>query len=676
MKTMNKVLAVSILAMLAVPAAHAKIVAETMLSETSGHYSSTHTVQDEIDAKATKATTLSGYGITDAYTKTETGTQITNAVNALDSTSTGTGTVVKGVSQTDGKVAVTVGTISNADVASDAAIAGTKVAAATTTARGTIEIATDAEATAGSLENVAVNPKQLKAAAAAAQAAATPGIATTSATGVVKGGGNVAIANDGTMSVDLSGKADKATTLSGYGITDAYTKTETGTQITNAVNALDSTSTGTGTVVKGVSQTDGKVAVTVGTISNADVASDAAIAQSKISGLSTSLSGKVDVAQGSGNKDKVMITDATNGDVTTTAFVHQAGYNATDSNRDNTIPSVKTVQYIVNQAAGDYVALDQTTDNKDKAMITNGTGQVVPGQIATGMIADSAVTSAKIANGTITTSDISSSAGITKGQLASAVQTSLDKADSALQASDVTSTYSATGTAPVNGTAVASAISGVAATANGAVQTDQTTTNKNKVMSTTSTGQVTASTITGTNGVSASVADDGSVSVSGTAATGNAFGVVKTGTNITNSSGTISVATANGSTLGVVKQGTNVTISSGSVSVADASTDAMGVIEIATDSEASTGTATNLAVTPKQLKTVADSVTTTNTNKQDKIGGTAGKLVVTTATAGNVTYTDAVPTSIPATPSTDGVFVLTAKNANGTTTFYWEDIGR
>ena len=371
-----------------------------------------------------------------------------------------------------------------------------------------------------------------------------------------------------------------------------------------------------------------------------------------------------------------MITDATNGNVTTTAFVHQAGYNATDSNRDNTIPSVKTVQYIVNQAAGDYVALDQTTDNKDKVMITNGTGQVVPGQIATGMIADSAVTSAKIANGTITTSDISNSAGITKGQLASAVQTSLGKADSALQASDVTSTYSATGTAPVNGTAVASAISGVAATANGAVQTDQTTTNKNKVMSTTSTGQVTASTITGTNGVSASVADDGSVSVSGTAATSNAFGVVKTGSNITNSSGTISVATANGSTLGVVKQGTNVTISSGSVSVADASNTAKGVIQIAKDSDVTTGTSETLAVNPKQLKTVADSVTTTNTNKQDKIGGTAGKLVVTTATAGTVTYTDAVPTAIPQTPSTDGVFVLTAKNANGTTTFYWEDIGR
>ena len=62
--------------------------------------------------------------------------------------------------------------------------------------------------------------------------------------------------------------------------------------------------------------------------------------------------------------------------------------------------------------------------------------------------------------------------------------------------------------------------------------------------------------------------------------------------------------------------------------------------------------------------------------KQDKIGGTAGKLVVTTATSGDVAYTDAVPTQIPTTPSKDGVFVLTAKNENGTTTFYWEDIGR
>ena len=37
--------------------------------------------------------------------------------------------------------------------------------------------------------------------------------------------------------IDISGKADKATTLKGYGITDAYTKTETENKLNNKANA-------------------------------------------------------------------------------------------------------------------------------------------------------------------------------------------------------------------------------------------------------------------------------------------------------------------------------------------------------------------------------------------------------------------------------------------------------
>ena len=36
----------------------------------------------------------------------------------------------------------------------------------------------------------------------------------------------------------INGKANTATTLSGYGITNAYTKTETDAAITNAINAI------------------------------------------------------------------------------------------------------------------------------------------------------------------------------------------------------------------------------------------------------------------------------------------------------------------------------------------------------------------------------------------------------------------------------------------------------
>lgn len=42
----------------------------------------------------------------------------------------------------------------------------------------------------------------------------------------------------------ISGKADKATTLSGYGITNAYTKSETDTALSGKVNKSGDTMTG------------------------------------------------------------------------------------------------------------------------------------------------------------------------------------------------------------------------------------------------------------------------------------------------------------------------------------------------------------------------------------------------------------------------------------------------
>lgn len=65
------------------------------------------------------------------------------------------------------------------------------------------------------------------------------------------------------------------------------------------------------------------------------------------------------------------------------------------------------------------------------------------------------------------------------------------------------------------------------------------------------------------------------------------------------------------STLGGVIVGTNISVAAdGTISVANASTSGKGVIEIATDAEASTGTATDLAVTPKQLATKVSKLST------------------------------------------------------------------
>jgi hypothetical protein len=123
-----------------------------------------------IAGKADKATTLAGYNISDAYTKTETNSAI------------------------DAKIAT-------ANEALQAAI-DAKVAKA--------DIAT-------SIPSEAAEASDTKVASQKAVATAVAGINTA-----------------------IEGKANKSTTLSGYGITDAYTKTETGEQITSAVNGAKS----------------------------------------------------------------------------------------------------------------------------------------------------------------------------------------------------------------------------------------------------------------------------------------------------------------------------------------------------------------------------------------------------------------------------------------------------
>lgn len=82
------------------------------------------------------------------------------------------------------------------------------------------------------------------------------------------------------------------------------------------------------------------------------------------------------------------------------------------------------------------VSTAQGADAANKALITNASGGVTTGQIATGMIANDAVTTVKILD-----------KNVTKAKLASDVQTSLGKADTALQAADITDKITAPGTA-------------------------------------------------------------------------------------------------------------------------------------------------------------------------------------------------------------------------------------
>ena len=132
---------------------------------------------------------------------------------------------------------ITDGTITNADIAASAAIAASKISGLSTVA------------TTGSYDDLADKPTIPSAYVLKA--------ATSSALGGVKSGGDITVGTDGAVTVNSATKATQD--ASGNVITSTYA---TKSQIT----ALDSTSTGTGAVVTGVSQTDGKVSVTKGNV--------------------------------------------------------------------------------------------------------------------------------------------------------------------------------------------------------------------------------------------------------------------------------------------------------------------------------------------------------------------------------------------------------------------------
>jgi len=75
-------------------------------------------------------------------------------------------------------------------------------------------------------------------------------------------------------------------------------------------------------------------------------------------------------------------------------------------------------------------------------------------------------------------------------------------------------------------------------------------------------------------------------------ATTAALGIVKIGSNISVSSGTISVPTATTATLGVVKVGSNISVSSGTISVPTATSAALGVAKFGTGLAVSSGNVT------------------------------------------------------------------------------------
>ena len=132
-------------------------------------------VDTALGAKADAATTLSGYGITDAYTKTEVDNAVAGSANTAtysNSTTYDTGTVGAAIKSLE----TTAGNAANQDLSNLSNTGKANVAA-----QGTYDASTNYTA--------------------------------------------------GTVGAAIKSKADAATTLSGYGITDAYTKTEVDTAL-------------------------------------------------------------------------------------------------------------------------------------------------------------------------------------------------------------------------------------------------------------------------------------------------------------------------------------------------------------------------------------------------------------------------------------------------------------
>lgn len=146
-------------------------------------------IKSLLSGKADKSTTLSGYGITNAYTKTETDTAISNAKYTLPNA---TSSVLGGV-KVGTNISVSSGTIS--------------VANASTSAKGVVQLSSSTSSTSTSLA------------------------ATASA---VKSAYDLA-----------NGKQSPATTLAGYGITDAYTKTEMDTALSGKLSTSGTASKAT-----------------------------------------------------------------------------------------------------------------------------------------------------------------------------------------------------------------------------------------------------------------------------------------------------------------------------------------------------------------------------------------------------------------------------------------------
>ena len=231
----------------------------------------------------------------------------------------------------------------------------------------------------------------------------------------------------GTINTNLEKKADKATTLSGYGITDAYTSAQ-GTALEGRVSAVEApkatVATGQTGPVSGqtVYNAIQGVSGNVGTVTSdvEELKENMTQAQTDISGLkeaSATHATKSELTSGlAGKQDKLSQT----GSASQPVYVNAEG----KVTAGNTIPtvttSITTGQTGAAQAGAVATALAAKANSADLGALAKlnavGSGQITDGAVATADIANKAVTEAKLSD---------------------TVNASLDKADSALQQGDL-----------------------------------------------------------------------------------------------------------------------------------------------------------------------------------------------------------------------------------------------
>ena len=603
MKNINKILAVSFIAMLAVPAAQAKIVSETMLSSEAGHYSGTHTVQSEIDAKqdtiSDLATIRSGAA---------------KGATSVQSVALASGT-------NNGTVKLTV----NGTATDNIAVKGLGAAAykaVDTTSGGT--------ASSGSLIT---------------SGAVNSGLATKQniQIGAAKSGSTASTDSGKAVVVDDNGKiamGNKLGTAAYQNTTDTYSSTGTapvsGKAVASAISGVTTTANSAlqtvtansdAGVVTNVAKSGTAVTMTKSKVTNAMVADDAAIDVSKISG-----------AQTTGNMES-----------TTTSY---------DTSSTTKYPSMAVAQNMIDtQATTINTEITNLKNNKQNKIAAGTAGNVVTYSGTAGTVGSLGFDTAPTANSTNlvksgaikTALDTKQNIQIGAAKSGSTASTDSGKAvvvddngkiamgnklgTAAYQ--NTTDTYSSTGTTPVSGKAVASAISGVTSTANSAIQSVKV---NGTALSPDSNKAVNVTVASGsTNGTIAVNGSDVAVKGLGSAAYQNT-------TDTYSSTGTAPVS---GKAVASAISGVASTANS-ALQTVTANSDAGVVTNVA-----KSGTAVTMTKAKVTNAMVADNAAIASSKIADL-------AKVTSAEVGNK----------------DGVYVLTAKVENGTAQYYWEDIGR